>query len=103
MFQSCLGFAKRLLTVESVMVLTFLVVMTLCLPQVASAQSESGSASLKGRIVDPSGGAIKAAAVVIKNESTGFVSKSTADEEGRFSGQAHCRTFGNPGGYTKNY
>src|ERR1035437_6695459 len=53
--------------------------------QIASAQSEPGSATVAGTVLDQTGKAIQDAAVVVRNELTGSVVKTTTGADGRFS------------------
>ena len=50
-----------------------------------SAQQDTRAAALAGTVLDQTGKAIQNAAVVVKNESSGLVLKTTTDEGGRFS------------------
>jgi iron complex outermembrane recepter protein len=65
---------------------------TICLILVAAAsprsvlaQSESGTAVINGTVLDPDGKVVANAAVVARNESTGYVRAVTTDSDGHFS------------------
>jgi iron complex outermembrane receptor protein len=54
------------------------------LPFLAAAQ-QSGTATVSGNALDPTGSAVRNATVVVTNESTNQVSKETTDAQGHFS------------------
>src|SRR5689334_14261852 len=58
----------------------FLFALVACLP--ALAQTTSGS--IVGKVADPTGGVIAAAAVTVTNANTGIETKTTTDSSGNF-------------------
>ena len=58
----------------------------LCMAGAAQLQAQqTTSALLSGTVLDPAGSAVPNAAVVARNESSGVVSRTTTDQEGKFS------------------
>lgn len=47
--------------------------------------SQNGAGSLKGTVLDPAGSVVQNAAVVVKDESTGRVIRTTTDQQGHFA------------------
>ena len=73
---------SRLFSLASLTVLVFLAVSAHA--GVAWAQG-SGAAAVTGTVVDPSGGAVVAASVVVRNDATGYVRAVVTDGSGHFS------------------
>src|SRR5262249_52177920 len=76
--------AKRLVCLLANAAITIILLVGVLLPSSIQAQTTSG-ASLTGHITDPSGGAVKDADAVVRNDATGAVTKATTDDQGRFS------------------
>jgi iron complex outermembrane recepter protein len=63
----------------SLPIVTFFAAPALC------AQSESGVSTLSGAVLDPAGNVVPGAAVVLKSDSSSFIRKASADNQGHFS------------------
>lgn len=67
------------------LVLAFSVGLLLCAVRPVRLQAQQDAGAITGTVLDQTGKIIQGAAVVVKNESTGFVRNLTTDAEGRFS------------------
>lgn len=72
------------LSVRVIALSVLFISLLLLLPWAAAAQTESGAASVAGRVVDASGSPVAGAPIVVTNTATGYSRKVTSNADGRF-------------------